>query len=58
MASQSQVITVSVDTAEPLPIINLTIQTFGETVKLIWVSSPSRDVKISDSAGRNSCARW
>ena len=45
MASQSQVITVSVDTAEPLPIINLTIQTFGETVKLIWVSSPSRDVK-------------
>ena len=35
-----------VDETRPVaPIINLTIQTFGETVKLIWVSSPSRDVK-------------
>jgi len=45
MASQSQVITVGADTAPPLPIMNLTIQTFGETVKLIWVQSPSQDVK-------------
>ena len=45
MASQRQVITVGADTSPPLPIMNLTIQTFGETVKLIWVQSPSQDVK-------------
>jgi len=46
-SESSQIISVNVrsDTAAPVSVSTLTVQTFGETVKLIWTASQSRDVE-------------
>ena len=45
IASNSQMVTIGADTVPPLPAVSLVVETFGETVKLIWEKSASQDVE-------------